>query len=143
MANLDLKGPLDLAGDLTLQGDSGGKVTIGGVEVLVERMPADRPAHGSAPPVIVPPPPGAPADVGPFVNVINSFNKLVKVGTKAAVAQGMVMQGNTPMWPGLVLPTQNNSPPVTASGLPINVVGDQAVVFPSGASVTLSQSGQP
>jgi hypothetical protein len=142
MANLDLKGPLNLMGNLTLQGASGGKVTINGMEILVEVAPGTLPAQGSAPPVILPPPPAAPADAAPFVDVINSFNKTVKVGSKPAVAQGLVMQGGTPMWPGMMLPTQGNNPPVTANGLPINVVGDQAIIFPSGGSASFNASGQ-
>jgi hypothetical protein len=140
MANLDLKGPLNLLGTLTLEGASGGKVTIDGQEILVEVTPGTMPAHGSAPAVTLPPP--APADPAPFVNVINSFNKTVKVGSKAAVAQGMVMQGSVPTWPGMVLPSQKNTSPVTAGGLPINVVGDKAIVFPSGGSATFDGSGQ-
>jgi len=142
VANLDLKGPLNLMGNLTLQGASGGKVTIAGLEILVEVAPGTMPAQGSAPPVMLPPPPAGPTDPAPFVDVINSFNKTVKVGSKPAVAQGMVIQGSTPTWPGMMLPTQGNNPPVTASGLPINVVNDQAVIFPSGGSAQFSSSGQ-
>jgi hypothetical protein len=142
MPNLDLKGPLNLMGDLTLQGESGGKVTISGLEIIVEVAPGTMPAQGSAPPVMLPPPPAGPADPAPFVNVINSFNKTIKVGSKPAVAQGMVMQGSTPMWPGMMMPTQGNSPPVTANGLPINVVGDMAMIFPSGGAATFNASGQ-
>ena len=122
MANLDLSGPLNLMGNLTLKGASGGKVTIGGVEILVEVPPGNMPAQGSAPPVMMPPPPAGPSDPGLFVNVINSFNKTVMVGSKPAVALGMVMQGNVPTWPGMVLPSQGNTAPVTANGIPINVV---------------------
>ena len=142
MAGLQLSGMLDFSGDLGLDG-GGGKVTIGGKEVLVELSPSDRPAHcGGATPVILPPPPAAPTDVGVFVNVIASFNKTVKIGGKAIVAQGMVMQGNTPTWPGMVLPSQGNTGPVTANHLPMNVVGDQAVIFPTGAPASFDASGQ-
>lgn len=142
MADLELSGTLDFSGLLSLAGD-GGKVTVGGKEVLVELTPTGRPAHcGGASPVILPPPPAAPADVGVFVNVINSFNKTVTIGGKAIVAQGMAMQGNTPMWPGMVLPSQGNTGPVTANHLPMNVVGDQAVIFPTGAPASFDASGQ-
>lgn len=142
MGDLQLSGLLDLSGDLGLAAD-GGKVTIAGLEVLVELTPTARPAHGSGGvPVILPPPPAAPLDVGVFVNVINSFNKTVKIGGKAVVAQGMAMQGNSPMWPGMVLPSIGNTGPVTANHLPINVANDQAVIFPSGAPAMLDKSGQ-
>jgi hypothetical protein len=142
MANLDLQGPLNLLGDLTLQGSGGGKVTIGGLEVLVEVAPSAAPPQGSAPPVILPPPPSAPSDPGSNVNVINSFNKTVKVGGKPAVALGMVMQGNVPTWPGMMLPSQGNTTPVTANGSPVNVQNDQAIIFPSGGSASFGASGQ-
>jgi hypothetical protein len=56
----------------------------------------------------------------------------------------MLMQGATPTWPGMVLPSNANSGPtaVKAGGLPINVVGDQGAVFPSGGTATFNQSGQ-
>jgi len=143
MGDLDLGGSLNLMGDLTLNAD-GGKVTIGGAgnEILVEVAPTANPAQGSASPVIMPPPPSGPSDPAPSVNVINSFNKTVKVGSAAVVAQGMVMQGSTPTWPGMMLPTQMNQGPVTAGGLPVNIIGDQAVIFPSGGSASFTGSGQ-
>lgn len=143
MANLNLKGRLNLKGNLTLKGNSGGKVTVGGKEALVEAIaPSDPPHASGAPPVILPPPPAAPTDPGPKLWVINSFNKTVKAGTKAIVAQGMTMQGNVPTWPGMVLPSQGNTGPVSINFLPINVVNDQAVTFPMGAPVPLTTSGQ-
>jgi hypothetical protein len=142
MANLDLKGPLTLLGNLTLQASGGGKVTIEGKEILVEVAPGASPAQGTSSPVILPPPPAAPSDPAPNVNVINSFNKTVKIGSKAVVAQGLVMQGSIPSWPGMMLPSQGNTSPVTAGGLPVNVVGDQAIIFPSGGSASFSASGQ-
>ena len=57
MANLELSGMLDLSGNLDLSGADGGKVLVAGAEALVELAPTARPAHGSAPPVILPPPP--------------------------------------------------------------------------------------
>ena len=105
MAGLQLSGTLDFSGDLTLDG-GGGKVTIGGKEVLVEQAVGAQPAHCSgAVPVILPPPPATPTDPSPFVSVIASFNKTVKIGGKAIVAQGMVLQGSQPgnrlghLWP--------------------------------------------
>jgi hypothetical protein len=147
MANLDLKGPLNLMGNLTLEASGGGKVTIGGVEILVEVPPGTNPPQGTSSPVILPPPPATPTDLGPGVDVINSFNKTVKIktvpnGTVPAVAMGLVMQGLSPTWPGMMLPSQGNAPPVTAGGLPINVAGDQAIIFPSGGSASFSASGQ-
>ncbi len=81
---------------------------------------------------------------GTKVWVIHSFNKTVKVGSKSLVTMGIAMQGNTPMWPGMVLPSTANPPPngVTVNMLPVNVEGDKAVIFPSGASATLDTSGQ-
>jgi hypothetical protein len=79
--------------------------------------------------------------------VINSFNKTVKVGARPLVTQGLVLQGRAsgPIWPGMVLPSQGNTGPtaVTVNNLPINVLGDQAVIFPSGGTAALSAgSGQ-
>ena len=143
MANLELSGLLDLSGNLTLSADGGGKVLVAGKEALVEVTPSTRPAHSSAGvPVILPPPPASPTDVGTFVNVINSFNKTVKIGGKPLVTLGMVMQGNVPSWPGMVLPSQGNTGPVTCNFVPVNVVGDQAVVFPTGAPASFNASGQ-
>jgi len=142
MAGLQLSGTLDFSGDLRLDG-GGGKVTIGGKEVLVEQAASPQSAHCSdATPVILPPPPATPTDPSPFVSVIASFNKTVKIGGKAIVAQGMVLQGSQPGWPGMVLPSQGNTGPVTANHLPMNVVGDQAVIFPSGAPASFGASGQ-
>jgi len=142
MANLDLKGPLNLLGNLTLQASGGGKVTISGLEVLVEVQPMAAPPQGTASPVILPPPPSPPSDPAPNVNIINSFNKTVKVGSSPAVAMGLVMQGSVPTWPGMMLTSQGNTPPVTAGGLPINVLNDQAIIFPSGGSASFTNSGQ-
>lgn len=139
MANLDLRGPLNLMGNLTLKGSGGTKVTIAGAEILVEVAPGSN--QGTAPPVNLPPPPVGPSDPSPNVAIINSFNKTVKIGSAYAVAMGMVMQSHT--WPGMMLPSQVNTTPVTAGGLAINVVGDQAIVFPSGGSANFpTTSGQ-
>jgi hypothetical protein len=140
MADLMLKGLLDFRGNLTLQGTSGGKVIVDTAEVLVELAPPQ--THGTAPSVILPPPPAPPIDVGGGVVILNSFNKTVKAGTRPIVTQGMVMQGSTPTWPGMVLPSQGNTGPVTVNGIPMNVVGDQAVIFPSGGTASLGTSGQ-
>jgi hypothetical protein len=140
MADLNLSGLLNFQGNLTLKAD-GGKVTIDGLEVLVEVAPGT--AQGSAPSVILPPPPAAPADPAPGVGVINSFNKTVTVNGKAIVTQGIVMQGATPTWPGMVLPSQGNTAPVTVNHLAMNVKNDQAVIFPSGGTATFNgMSGQ-
>lgn len=135
MGDLKLTGPLNLMGNLTLED----KVFVGGTEVLVQANNI-----GQAPPVILPPPPASPTDPAPQVSVIVSFNLTVKAKTKPIVAQGMLMQGSTPSWPGMVLPSNANTGPtaVKANGLPMNVVGDQGVVFPSGGSATFNSSGQ-
>ena len=139
MADLVLKGKLELHGLLTLKG-SGGKVKVGGAEVLVE-LPTGQ-THGTASPVILPPPPAPPTDAAPGVVIITSFNKTVKAGTKAIVAQGMMMQGSVPSWPGMVLPSKGNTGPVTINHIPINVVGDKGITFPSGGSASFTSSGQ-
>lgn len=142
MPNLELSGMLDLSGNLSLSAD-GGKVLVGGQEALVEQAAPGGKAHCSAGvPVILPPPPATPTDTGTKVWVINSFNKTVKVAGMPVVALGMVMQGNIPSWPGMVLPSQANTGPVTCGFIPINVVGDQAVVFPTGAPAAFNASGQ-
>jgi hypothetical protein len=136
MGDINLVGPLDLMGTLTLKDT----VTINGVEALVV---ANNIGTG-VPPVILPPPPAAPTDPAPQVSIIVSLNLTVMAGSKPIVAQGMLMQGATPTWPGMVLPSNINSGPtaVKAGGLAINVVGDQGTVFPSGGTATFQQSGQ-
>lgn len=149
MADLVLNGPLELMGSLTLAGSDGGKVIAGSAEVLVESSAPGGPHHGTGPPVILPPPPAAPTDPGPNVWVVSSFYKLVTVktatGSRPVVALGMVMQGNVPTWPGMVLPSQSNVQPaaVAVNRVPVNVLGDQAVILPTGAPVALGAgSGQ-
>jgi hypothetical protein len=138
MADLTLKGMLNLLGNLELNPD-GGKVLIGdaGLEALVEDATGT-----AAPPVIQPPPPGLPIDDGTDVQVISSFNKTVTAQGKNIVALGIVMQGSKPAWPGMMLPSVGNTGPVTINGVPINVANDQATVFPSGGVGTLAESGQ-
>lgn len=143
MAGLKLAGTLNLAGMLTLDA-SGGKVTAGGAEVLVESSAPGEPHHGTGAPVILPPPPATPTDAGLKVWVVSSFYKFIAVksatGNKPVVALGMVMQGDLPMWPGMVLQGPST---VTLNRVPVNVLGDQAVIFPTGAPVGLSVgSGQ-
>jgi hypothetical protein len=140
MADLVLKGTLNLMGNLTLKG-SGGKVMVGALEALVElTAPTDAPHCTSAVPVILPPPPAPkPVDDGPNVWIINSFNKTVTADTKAIVTQGIIMQGNIPTWPGMVL---RGSSTVTINNIPINVQNDKGVVFPSGGTATFTNSGQ-
>ena len=144
MADITLKGTLNLMGTLTLKPGGGGKVKIGnaGLEALVEVLPGDPAQCTSAPPVMLPPPPAGPAFPQPTVWIVSSFNKTVKAQTKAIVALGMVMQGqNAAPWPGMMLPSSGN-PTVTINHIPINVVNDQAVIFPSGGSAAFSASGQ-
>jgi uncharacterized Zn-binding protein involved in type VI secretion len=135
VGDLNLKGMLNLKGILTL----GDKVLVGGEEALVVLQPGQK--HGDAPPVIMPPPPAAPLDQGTAVVIIVSLNQTVKAKGKAIVTQGMAMQGNTSLWPGMVLPSTKNSG-VTINFIPINVKGDQAVIFPSGGSASFNTSGQ-
>jgi hypothetical protein len=145
MANLTLKGTLNLKGMLTLTGASGGKILVGdaGLEALVEVLPSDPPQCTSASPVIMPPPPAAPLQPQPTVWIVTSFNKTVKAGMKALVTQGMAMQGTSgaPLWPGMVLPSSGN-PTVMANSIPINVVNDSATIFPSGGMASFTSSGQ-
>jgi hypothetical protein len=143
MADLKLAGMLNLAGALVLDA-SGGKVSAGGAEVLVESSAPAGPHHGTGAPVILPPPPPALTDPGPNVWVVSSFYKFITVnaatGSKPVVALGMVMQGNVPMWPGMVMQGPST---VTVNRVPVNVKGDQALIFPTGAPVGLSVgSGQ-
>jgi hypothetical protein len=136
MADLILKGPLNLVGKLNLEAD-GGRIFIGEWEALVEGE-----AQGSAPPVIQPPPPAGPINTGTTVKVISSFNKTIKAGGKNIVASGIVMQGDPLMWPGMMLPSMNNNEPVTINGIPANVQNDQATLFPSGGMAIFDTSGQ-
>jgi hypothetical protein len=142
MAGLTLKGTLNLMGTLDLKG---GKIKIGdaGLEALIEVTPSDPAQCSSAPPVILPPPPASPLQPQPTVWIVNSFNKTVTANSKIIVALGMAMQGQSgsPLWPGMVLPSSGNST-ITITHIPINVVNDMAVIFPSGGSANFNASGQ-
>lgn len=135
MANLELNGTLDFSGIVQLEGDSGGKVLVDSIEVLVEQ------SEGlAAAPVNLPPPPAGPIEPGLKVIVISSLNKTVTAGGKAIVTQGIVMQGSNPMWPGMVMRGSHN---VTVNNIPMNVMNEQATIFPSGGTAKLStKSGQ-
>jgi hypothetical protein len=137
MANLTLKGALNLVGTLKLNPD-GGKVLIGdaALEALVEEVEGQ-----AAPPVLIPPPPASPSDPGVKVKVVSSFNKTVTANGKNIVALGIVMQGDAPSWPGMMLPSAGN-PAVTINFIAINVQHDQATIFPSGGVGMFAQSGQ-
>lgn len=145
MADLTLKGTLNLMGTLTFKPSAGGKLKIGdaGLEALVEVTPSDPPQCSAAPPVILPPPPAAPLQPQPTVWIVNSFNKTAKAGTKNIVALGMAMQGQpgAPAWPGMLLPSAGNAT-VTINHIAVNVLNDTAVIFPSGGSAAFSSSGQ-
>jgi len=137
MADIKLTGPVMLRGNLSF---SGGKLLVGGKQALVVVTGGDSPQCNGAPPVLLPPPPASPAFPQPTVWIISSFNQTVKVNNKAIVALGMVMQGQAGApWPGMMLP---GSGPAMINGIPINVVGDQAVIFPSGGSASFNLSGQ-
>jgi hypothetical protein len=139
MGDLKLKGNLMLGGQLQLQ-PSGGKTLVGDseLEALVEN------AEGTGvPPVILPPPPATPIDDGTTVKVISSFNKTVTTNGNNLVTQGIVMQGNVPTWPGMMLPSIGNSTGPSVNGIKINIMNDQASIFPSGGIGTFdSNSGQ-
>lgn len=136
MGQLILKGDLKLLGSLDLKD----KVMVDTAEALVELPASDAQGHGTGAPVMQPPPPAGPINTGPKVVVVSSFNKTITAGGKAIITMGMAMQGEPPLWPGLVTPSTNSG--VQANGLAIAVVGDKAQIFPSGASAPLSQSGQ-
>ncbi|MDS4015232.1 MAG: hypothetical protein RKP46_12935 [Candidatus Accumulibacter sp.] len=146
MADMTLGGTLNLMGTLSFKPSAGGKLLIGAAasEALVEVTPSDPPQCTSAPPVILPPPPASPLQPQPTVWIVNSFNKTVKAGNRNLVALGMVLQGQAgaPVWPGMLLPSTGNST-VTVNHIPVNVVNDKAVIFPSGGSATFTTSGQP
>jgi hypothetical protein len=140
---MNLKGMLKLGGMLKLKNGAGGEVTIENKGILVELTPGTMPPHAMAPPVIMPPPPAGPSDPGPQVVVINSFNKTVMIATakgdKPIVARGMVMQGATPSWPGMVMPGKSQ---VMVNNIPANTITDMATIFPNGGSATFNMSGQ-
>jgi hypothetical protein len=143
MSEIKLAGMLNLKGMLNFKS----KVLVGGKEALVESLPpSDQPHSTGATPVILPPPPASPVETGTKVWVMNSFNKTVMANNKPIVAQGMAMQGGQqspmPIWPGMVMPSQGNTGPVTINFIPINVVNDQAIIFPMGAPAPLTTSGQ-
>jgi hypothetical protein len=145
MANLNLKGMLNLKGNLKLAGASGGKVQVNNLDAIVEAQRGVGASHGTAPaPVPIPPPPSAPSDPGLDVWIFKSFNATVTAGGKNIVTQGMCAQGNpgTATWPGMVQPSSVNST-VTINNIPINVApGDQGIILPTGAPVIFTSSGQ-
>lgn len=143
---LALKGMLNLVGPLTLKPGAGAKLTIGeaGLEALVEDPAAAGPPQcAGGVPVMLPPPPAGPVHPEPTVWITNSFNKTVKVNSQNIVALGMAMQGppGAPVWPGMLQPSAGN-PTVKINQVAINVVGDQAVIFPSGGPAVFTASGQ-
>lgn len=137
MADLILSGDLNLGGTLNLETTAGGKVTVDTAEVLVEG------AEGRGIPVIQPPPPASPIDSGSKVRVQKSFNSTIKANGKNIVALGICMQGHTYVWPGMVLPSTQNTRAVKINGVAINVKSDSGITLPNGGSVTFDQtSGQ-
>lgn len=137
MSDLNLKGTLNLMGMLNLVGD-GGKVCVEGNEVLVEDASV---AHGTGIPVILPPPPASPIDTGTDAKIFKSFNPTVTAANKAIVVLGLHLQGDTGVWPGMVLPSSVNST-VSINHIAINVVGDMGITLPNGGSVSYGTSGQ-
>jgi hypothetical protein len=136
VTDLELVGPLDLLGTLDLAGQ-GGAVLVGGTRALVEGA-----STSTAPQVLIPPPPGSPAETSTSVAVKKSLSAMITAGGKTIVATGLVLQGTT--WPGMVMPSQANASPkaVTANGLPVNVKNDKATIFPTGAPVPLTEDNQ-
>ena len=141
MADLILKGNLNLGGTLNLVG-RGGKIMVGSAEALVEIDLGD-PAQGTGIPVIQPPPPAGPIDPGTDVKIIKSFNATVKANEKPIVALGVCMQGGSPpKWPGMVLTSVNNQG-VKVNGVPINVMHDSGITLPNGGAIAFDKaSGQ-
>lgn len=135
MADLILSGNLLLSGTLHLAGKSGGKVKVDSDAVLVVGA-----EENTGIPVIQPP--NAPVNTGTKVVIQQSFNSTVTANGKTVVAQGITMQGNTPTWPGMMLPSTRNTRAVKANGIPVNVEGDSAITLPNGGSVTFNSSGQ-
>lgn len=138
MGDLVLSGELNLNGLLDLKSD-GGKVKVDGNEILVEKPPGN--PHGKGVPVILPPPPAGPIDAGPDATIIKSFNVTITINGETAVAMGLHLQGDTSIWPGMVMPSSNN-PGVKANYLPMNVQNDTGVTLPNGGTVTYDTSGQ-
>jgi len=126
MATINLKGPLNLAGTLTFKD----KLTIAGTEALIQ---ADN--LGTAPPVLLPPPPATPVDQGTDVSIVASFNQNVKAGSKAIVALGMVLQGSSKTWPGMMLSSQTWEVPKNTGKY-----GASVTPSPAGSVTALSPS---
>ena len=131
---LNLEGTLNLMGTLDLD-PGGGTVTVDGKDVVV--LQTGTMQANAVAPVILPPPPAGPANTATTVDIMASFNVPITIKGVPIVAMGMVMQAT--MWPGMILPGPAQ---VTANGIPINVVGDKAVIFPNGGSASLDTSGQ-
>ncbi len=138
MGDLVLSGQLNFLGTLDLKGD-GGKVKVDDNEILIEQAPGS--AHGKGIPVILPPPPVGPIDTGVDATIFKSFNATITINGEIAVAMGLHLQGDTPMWPGMVMPSSNN-PGVKANYLPMNVQKDTGITLPNGGTVTYDTSGQ-
>jgi uncharacterized Zn-binding protein involved in type VI secretion len=130
---LQLSGRLILLGNLTLDDE----VLIEGKKALVIQASG----QGTAP-VIIPTPPAGPIDPGVGVKVMMSLNVTVKAKMKPIVVAGsVVMQGNVPTWPGMMLPSVTNKG-VLINGIPACVEGDKAAIFPNGSNATITTSGQ-
>ena len=141
MADLVLSGTVRLTGPLKLAA-TGGKVKVDSAEVLVS---SSQTVHGKGVAVTQPPPPAGPLDTGLDARIISSFNSSVTVAVggsdAAAVALGITVQGNTMVWPGMVLPSTVNTG-VTIGASAINVVGDSGVTLPNGGTISFDTSGQ-
>ena len=107
------------------------------------RKAAPTTSQGQGAPVILPPPPAAPADTGIDAWIFKSFNATVTADGAPIVTQGMCAQGNpgTATWPGMVQPSMQNAT-VTINFIPINVQGDMGTTLPNGGPVAFAPSGQ-
>jgi hypothetical protein len=148
VGDLIFSGTLNLSGTLKLSGD-GGKVKVDTNEVLVTVKSGEAgKAQGAGAPVVLPPPPATPADLGTDIWIFNTSNSTVTINGSAIVTLGDCMQGGKgsspgqPTWPGTVLPSSNNSS-VKINNIAINVQGDQGTILANGSPVNFTQcSGQ-
>ena len=141
MTDLILKGPLNLTGTLKLAANDGKvRVKINELE-QPEVLVMTGESQGKGIPVIQPPPPAGPIDPGVGVKITNSINSKVTVKDLSIVTLGITAQGNNRTWPGMILPSKENTT-VKINQIPINVVGDQAVTLPNGGTVNFNVSGQ-
>lgn len=142
MADLKLAGMLNLSGDLVLRGDVG-KVFANGFEVLVE-APSPNDPH-SEQGIPVPLTGTSLIDAGTKVFVTKNFNSAVMIESAYVITMGITAQGDTPTWPGFVLPSVKNKSGegiVTVNNIPINVKDDISITLPNGGTAKLTETHQ-